>query len=433
LIGANYGKIQKEYEAIEFLEKIKPKKLIFIIITPLENTTFRDINLPSLKEIEELWKFTKRKLPQTNLYLGCVRPKGEYRYNVDSLALELSFKAIVNPHSDVIKNSNNTQIFVRVLCPTMKIGVSSGSLEVLKRRVVKKDSPTTLYLLVGNKCLNNCAFCIQARNMRKESFMLSRISWPPIELKELEILLSEFNPFKRICLQVTNHIGWKNNITEVINNLKKHNIPISISAPVENLEDVNFLFQKGAERINISIDAAEKELYEKIKEKNWEEKINLIKRSKTKTLPEKITTHIIVGLGEKENKLVELIRDLSNWRVRIALFAFTPLPGTPLENIPQPSYQKYRKIQIITYLLQNHLIDFKDLKFKDDDLILTKTIIEKTYPYFNEIFKTSGCPECNRPYYNESPRITPYNYPRDLTLKEINEIKLLLENGARVI
>jgi len=111
LIGANYGKIQKEYEAIKFLEKIKPKKLIFIIITPLENTTFRDISLPSLKEIEELWKFTKRKLPQTNLYLGCVRPKGEYRYNVDSLALELGFKAIVNPHSDVIKTSNNTQIF----------------------------------------------------------------------------------------------------------------------------------------------------------------------------------------------------------------------------------------------------------------------------------------------------------------------------------
>ncbi|ACK42794.1 MULTISPECIES: radical SAM protein [Dictyoglomus] len=310
----------------------------------------------------------------------------------------------------------------------MKIGVSSGSLEVLKRKIFKKDSPTTLYLLIGSKCLNNCAFCIQARNVRKETIMLSRISWPPIDLEELETLLSEFNPFKRICLQVTNHLGWKANIVKLTNAFKKYNLPISISAPVEDLEDVNFLFKNGVDRINISIDAAEKELYEKIKGKNWKEKIDLI-REASKIFPKKITTHIIVGLGEKEKSLVELIKDLSCWEVKVALFAFTPLPGTPLENLSQPSYLKYRKIQIVTYLLQNHLIDSEDLTFDKDELILTKKILEKAYLYFHEIFKTSGCPYCNRPYYNESPRIIPYNYPRDLTKEEIEEIKLTLEDG----
>lgn len=107
LIGANYGKISKEYEEIEFLEKVNPKKLIFIVITPLKNTPFEKIDLPSIKEIEELWKFTKKKLPNTDLYLGCVRPKGNYRYELDSLAYEFEFKAIVNPHHEVIKNSDN--------------------------------------------------------------------------------------------------------------------------------------------------------------------------------------------------------------------------------------------------------------------------------------------------------------------------------------
>ncbi|ACK42793.1 MULTISPECIES: radical SAM protein [Dictyoglomus] len=109
LIGANYGKISKEYEEIEFLEKINPKKLIFIVITPLKNTPFEKIDLPPIKEIEDLWKFAKKKLPNTDLYLGCVRPKGDYRYELDSLALEFEFKAIVNPYHDVMKNLDDNK------------------------------------------------------------------------------------------------------------------------------------------------------------------------------------------------------------------------------------------------------------------------------------------------------------------------------------
>lgn len=33
-------------------------------------------------------------------------------------------------------------------------------------------------------------------------------------------------------------------------------------------------------------------------------------------------------------------------------------------------------------------------------------------------FRTYGCPDCNRPLYNEKPRQIPYNYPRVLTEEE---------------
>jgi biotin synthase len=39
-------------------------------------------------------------------------------------------------------------------------------------------------------------------------------------------------------------------------------------------------------------------------------------------------------------------------------------------------------------------------------------------PASGESFQTSGCPDCNRPYYNEQPGSIPYNYPRPLTAKE---------------
>jgi biotin synthase len=41
-------------------------------------------------------------------------------------------------------------------------------------------------------------------------------------------------------------------------------------------------------------------------------------------------------------------------------------------------------------------------------------------------FLTSGCPDCNRPYYNEKPIGPLYNYPRKISQKEKEEIIKLL-------
>jgi len=43
-----------------------------------------------------------------------------------------------------------------------------------------------------------------------------------------------------------------------------------------------------------------------------------------------------------------------------------------------------------------------------------------------EAFRTSGCPGCNRPYYNERPSGPFYNYPRGLTEEEARREARLL-------
>lgn len=309
----------------------------------------------------------------------------------------------------------------------MKIGISYGCLEILKEGKIRDDSPKTLYLLTHGRCQNNCAFCSQARESNNVLY-LSRIKWPFIEEKELFHLFKDKKGFfKRICIQVTKTEFWKENIKNLISNLVKFNLPISLSAPVENLEEIDELFELGIERINISLDVADKELYIKIKEKSWYDKIKLIKEA-GKKYKEKITTHIIIGLGEKEKSLLEIINELIKDKITIALFAFTPLPGTRLEDRNPPDYLSYRKIQVITYLLKRSLISFENLKYdKNDRVIIEDWWLNKSYPYFKEIFLTMGCPYCNRPYYNESPRKIPYNFPRPIKEEEIAEIKNLFE------
>jgi biotin synthase len=38
-------------------------------------------------------------------------------------------------------------------------------------------------------------------------------------------------------------------------------------------------------------------------------------------------------------------------------------------------------------------------------------------------FLTSGCPDCNRPFYNEKPSGPIYNYPRNIRQEETQAIK----------
>jgi biotin synthase len=314
-----------------------------------------------------------------------------------------------------------------MLCSSkIKIGISCGSLEVLKSGKTREDSPKTLYLLTLGKCENNCSFCSQARESKTNNLYLSRIIWPPIEENKLFNLLMENGKFfKRICIQVTKSYLWKEFTKELIIKLKNFNMPISLSAPIENLNEIDEFLNLGVENINISLDVASPRLFEKLKEKSFNERTNLLILAGRK-YKKRITSHIIIGLGEEENEALEIIDKLIEENINIALFAFTPIPGTRLENLPPPDYLKYRKIQIISYLLKRKLIKFSDLRFKNGELIIEEWWLNLAKPYFNEIFLTSGCHNCNRPYYNESPKITPYNFPRPIRREELKEIWRIL-------
>lgn len=123
VLGLNRGKIEREYEAIEFLSKFNPSKIIFIIFTPIKNTPLEDINPPNIKRIQELFLFAINKIPKANLYLGCVRPSGDYREKIDLLAFEIGFRGIVNPSPKVLaylKGHNLIEGYFEECCAFLK-------------------------------------------------------------------------------------------------------------------------------------------------------------------------------------------------------------------------------------------------------------------------------------------------------------------------
>jgi biotin synthase len=115
-----------------------------------------------------------------------------------------------------------------------------------------------------------------------------------------------------------------------------------------------------------------------------------------------------------------------------ALFAFTPIRGTALEKNSPPALESYRRVQLARYLIVERLAQADGMRFDGEGKIanfgLAKEALEEAVKS-GEPFRTSGCRDCNRPFYNEKPSGPVYNYPRKISPEEIEEIGRQLELG----
>jgi biotin synthase-related radical SAM superfamily protein len=315
-----------------------------------------------------------------------------------------------------------------------KVRVSLGSAMVLKLLRGKFDAmPTTAYLLTyrRGKCTANCSFCPQARESRGRADMLSRVSWPVFPtihvLDGIEGAVKD-GQIRRVCLQALNYPEVFGHLLAFVKAFySRVKVPISISCQPLNSENMRRLAEAGAERIGIPLDAATEGLFDKVKGRLvggpyvWREQIELLSEAVKIFGEDKVSTHLIVGLGETEKEIVETIQKCVDMCVLPALFAFTPISGTALENKSQPPVPMYRRVQLARHLIFHGIVRYEDMGFDRKDCISDFGIDKEVLIGIiqtGEPFLTSGCPNCNRPYYNEKPSGPIYNYPRPVTEKE---------------
>ena len=320
-----------------------------------------------------------------------------------------------------------------------RIRVSTGSAIVLELVQGKLDAkPTTVYLLTyrKGKCLANCGFCPQAMMSRGRADMLSRVTWPPFPTRQVLLgieLAAKTGAIKRVCIQALNYPRVFEDVLNLAEEIMSRvEVLLSISCQPLNREKMEKLAEAGVNRISIALDAATEEIFDKIKGRLaggpylWDEQRQAL-REAVKIFGEgSVSTHLIVGLGETEREMVQTIQWCVDLGVYPGLFAFTPIPGTFLENNPQPSLSQYRRIQIVHYLITCGKTRYEKMIFDGDDRLVDFDVSEEELMQVirtGKPFVTSGCPGCNRPYYNEKPEGPLYNYPRQPLPEEIAEIE----------
>lgn len=305
------------------------------------------------------------------------------------------------------------------------INVSLGTAIVLGlKRGKMVHLPTTAYLMLGGRCQRDCAFCSQAQSSTANPSYLSRISWPPFPEEEVISRLEALAPsgtFKRVCLQVTHSPGAFRRTLDLVRRLRERvSLPVDVAFLPQSFREVELLFEAGLDHLGFGLDAASEKIFAQVKGPGWEEVIWMIEET-ARRYPGRAAVHLIVGLGETEEEMVRIIQRMHDLGAITGLFAFTPLAGTKMENSPPPPINSYRRIQVARFLIIHNLARAEDFSFSQDGKIVAFPPFDPTLLLNGEAFRTSGCPDCNRPYYNERPSGPIYNFPYPPSPAEVRQ------------
>jgi biotin synthase-related radical SAM superfamily protein len=320
-----------------------------------------------------------------------------------------------------------------------QIRVSLGTAIVLGLLESKLDSePTTAYLMTyrAGKCTANCGFCPQARASKSSTELLSRVSWPTFPTQNVLTALAEtanLGKIRRVCIQALNYLDVFLQLEVLVKEIKKGSaIPVSVSCQPLKVQNIELLKQCGVDRLGIALDASTKELFNKVKGSgtgslySWENQFTQMNNALGVFGKGNVSTHVIFGIGETEKEATEVIQTCVDMTVLPGLFAFTPIRGTALEAKSPPKLEAYRRVQLARYLIVNGETRSDNMQFDYEGKIISfgvsnealEAIVDSGLP-----FRTSGCPDCNRPFYNEKPSGPIYNYSKHPRQEEIEKIK----------
>ncbi len=95
-IGLHGGKIKGEYHAIDLLSALGAQAIVLNVLIPTRNTEYENLNPPPISEVKRVISYAK-KLNGKGVYLGCMRPGGRYRDELDEFCVKSEIDRIVMP------------------------------------------------------------------------------------------------------------------------------------------------------------------------------------------------------------------------------------------------------------------------------------------------------------------------------------------------
>lgn len=294
-------------------------------------------------------------------------------------------------------------------------------------------------------CHATCAYCglQKARDMEFSKKNFIRVEWPTVKVDEIIERSKKVGHVERLCIAQITHPRSIRDTKEVLQKVQSELsdqifVSLLINATGTRYEDIEDYKKLGADTVTIALDCATPELFERI-------------RGKTMRSPHKYEyfwkvlewasyvmgdghagCHLVVGLGETEKEMIEVIQKVKDLGARTHLFSFWPEEGSLMEKEKPCPAPQYRRVQMARYLIDNDIARYEDMKFNEKDQVIDFGIDKDL---FEEIFNsgrpfmTAGCRgkttevACNRPFGDSSPtdlRSFPFE-PNSKDLKRIRE------------
>jgi hypothetical protein len=97
-VGLRNGELVSELNALQLIKSsIKPKLLVIIALMPTKDTSMGNSQPPKPYDIARICAIARLLFPQTELALGCMRPRGSIRRQTEQLAIKAGITRLVQP------------------------------------------------------------------------------------------------------------------------------------------------------------------------------------------------------------------------------------------------------------------------------------------------------------------------------------------------
>lgn len=304
-----------------------------------------------------------------------------------------------------------------------------------------------ILLTYQSGCHAACSYCGLARNRDPEAAQtFIRVKWPTYSLDELlERVQSRRHPFNRVCVSMLTHPRSVADTCIIMSKFKRiTGLPISgllTPTAMQGKADLALIKKAGADRVGIAIDAATEESFDKHRGRavngphKWDWYWQTLADAIDVFGKYQAGVHLIVGLGETEQEMVQAISKAYQMGALTHLFSFFPEAGSLMDGSPQPPLGQYRRVQLARYLINEGLATAETIKYSPEGQIVDYGMNTEPYVKKGVAFMTSGCPgsdgrlACNRPFSNERASEPMRNYPFEPTPEDLVVVRPQIWDG----
>jgi uncharacterized radical SAM superfamily protein len=103
VLGLHYGKFLGEHRALEMLTRYPVSTLILVVLVPLSGTPMAHLPPPPPQEVADFFATARMAAPQIPINLGCARPLGPMKTELDQAAIDLGLNGIAYPADGAIE------------------------------------------------------------------------------------------------------------------------------------------------------------------------------------------------------------------------------------------------------------------------------------------------------------------------------------------
>ena len=119
ILGHYFGKMRGEWKALEMIARHNLKTLVLVILMPLHGTLMQNVAPPSTEEIADFFQTARDRLPGVPIVLGCARPMGTVKQEIDRLAIDSGLNGIAYPADGLVEYARQKGLkpnFVNACC-----------------------------------------------------------------------------------------------------------------------------------------------------------------------------------------------------------------------------------------------------------------------------------------------------------------------------